>query len=90
MLLTDVSFSIERLVADAPSRGVTYTFNGGSDDPAAVTRPIPNGTNVCVYVADRAPAATCAMAPPSPDCSCPCDPAWADFFKSATLSLVTP
>jgi hypothetical protein len=87
MLLTDISFSIEPATANAPSRGFTYAFTtrGG------VSQPFPNGTNVCVYVADRlAGASSCSLAPPSSDCSCPRDPSWGDFLESVTLSLMAP
>jgi hypothetical protein len=87
MLLTDVSFWIEPTVASAPSRGFTYAFT----TRAGVSLPIPNRTNVCVYVANRMEGAfTCGLAPPSADCSCLCDPNWGDFLLSMTLSLVAP
>ena len=35
-------------------------------------------------------AFVCSMAPPTPDCVCPCDPAWFDFFNSITISLARP
>jgi hypothetical protein len=87
MLLTDVSFSVERTDTNVPDRGVAYAFTSR----LGTTRAIPNATNVCVYVANRTEGvATCAEAAPSGDCTCPCDPAWTDFFESVRLSHVAP
>jgi hypothetical protein len=93
ILLTDVAFSIERVAPEAPSRGVTaqFTIYVGASPARTPLSIVPNGTSVCAYVADRMlGASSCTSAPPSPDCVCPCDPAWGDTFASVTLSLVSP
>ena len=87
MLLTDVSFAIEATDPSAPAQrlALQVTTRFGS------TGLLPAETNLCAYVAHRQYGGfVCSMAPPTPDCVCPCDPAWFDFFNSITISLARP
>ena len=85
MLLTDVGFAVESRQGSAPKRNLSATFSmrTGSTTPVSPERAL------CVYVANRAPGvASCRLAAPSPNCVCPCDQAWGDFFESVKLSLL--
>jgi hypothetical protein len=84
MLLTDVSFAIETVREGAPERRLSAQFTtfGGE------TKPLSPEANLCVYVANRVNGtANCNQVPPSPDCTCPSDPAWSDFFSGVRLTL---